>query len=327
MDGQFPNMNNLSPLPDKRKPSTHLGLEQLADYHFGKLSLSDESLAREHLVTCQECALELIGLAAFCDPEEDDLSQPSSAQVAYVWSTLQTQTPPVSDSLRSRRSSVFRLGQWISPPRLAYLLAAASIVLTLSLGIWLLSLNRKNQTLIVELRQGHNAHEQEKLAAQNARMAADKKIEEALRQRDEARDRLERLAAQSERSRRQASEPQLKVSIADLVVDKSVTRGSEDPKVYLIELSPEITAFTLIIPWFELNPPYSDYAILIKNRNGATILNRKGLHYEPTEGFTPVLPRRLFPAGEYSFSVYGLGHGGKTTLQEGIARISYKKRR
>jgi hypothetical protein len=201
-----------------------------------------------------------------------------------------------------------RLRQLTFSLRPAYALAAFSLVLSLSMAAWVVSLNREKRELIARLSR-----------EQGARDALSEEVENTRRRGAEARARAEQLEAQVNELKR----PQLNVQIIDL--PPGGVRGGGDPSLVDIELLPGETRFDLILP-----PPeqdYPDYAIEILDRNGAPVVNEKGLTPHKKAGvFTISFPRESLPPGEYRFNVYGVGRGKKTRVSGGVFRIRYKQR-
>jgi len=286
----------------------HLTVEQLADYHFKKLPHNEAERTQDHLVMCRECTSLLLDLAEFCAPGENESSQPSRAE------SEAGRQPPFQAAPQAPSSLFQRLRELIFPLRSVYAFAALSLVLSLSLAAWIMSLKRENRGLIARLNQGQIARDAE----------AAREIEETQRQRDEARTRSEQLEAQLDTSRREIDElmrPQLNVPIIDLPL--GATRAQGDSRLD-IELPAGAARFVLVLPAPPPEQNYPDYAIEIHNRRGAPVVDEKGLRPDPTGGFTIALPRGLFPAGEYRFNVYGIGRGKRTRVSGGVARIRYK---
>jgi hypothetical protein len=271
----------------------HLEVEQLAAYHFEELPDDEAERVQDHLVMCRDCASRLLDLAAFCAPGEDELSQP----------------PPTE----FKPSFFQRLRDLIFPLRPAYALAALSLALSLSLAAWIISLRRQNQALITQVNQRQIARDAE----------AKKEIEEALRRSVEARKQVEEIKGELDKTLRERDElrkPQLNITIADLPLGE--TRAPGDPRP-VIKPDAGGAFFILLIP----DPPepyYSKYAIEILDRNRAPVMDERGLRRDSEGGFTMLAPRQLFPPGEYSFNIYGLGRGGRTRVMGGVISIRDK---
>lgn len=327
-DEDFKDLNNLSSSLDdggQTQAGNHLQLDQLEDYHDGALSPDEEVLVQQHLAICRHCATRLLDWAAFCDPEQFETNLPSQVEIDAAWAEFKPKLQSLTQASQvvpSSRTPLWqRLGGWIFSPRPAYSLAAIAIVFSLALVFWIISLNREKQALIAQLNQGRSTYEQEQLAAQNALEAANEEIAKARHERDDALRREKEPTAQVDKPSQAAGEPLLDVETVNVNVDNQ-ERGKADK---VIELSSKTSSFIFRIPWYELDPPYDDYSILIKDRTNKPVLDRRGLHYESKQGFSPVLPRKLFSTGEYTFEVYGHIRGSKTLLQTGTASIKFNK--
>lgn len=293
------------------RAGAHLDSETLVAYHSKQLSADESSRTQDHLVTCRECTSLLLDLAELCAPEEAEPSRPSQAESEAGWARLQ----PLFQTAPQAPLSLFqRIRELVFPLRSIHALAALSLVLSLSLAFWIMSLKRENQELLAQVSQRQNARDAE----------AAKEIEEAQRQRDEARAQARQLEEQADRSRREIDEltkPQLNAPIIDLPLGETRSQGASRP---VIEIPAGAARFTVVIPAPASERNYPDYAIEILNQSGAPVVNERGLRPDPESGFTITLPRRLFPAGEYRFNVYGLGRGGRVRVSGDIVRIRYK---
>lgn len=326
-----PNESPLS-LAAEAQAQAHPTLERLADYHLGKLSSDEESRAQRHLVRCRECASQLLDLAAFYEPSDD--ASPTQVDAAWRRFHPRMQTlPQATRSLRlSKTSGVWRHGGLFFPLRPAHALAALALGVSVLLAVWILSLNRENETLLAQLNQGQTVREQERVATQKVLAEAGKEIEEAQRRRDEARNQPEQFAKQPKKPPRPAAEPLLNVPHVDLSLDGAdtldETRGSgqtrpQNESSQLIKLRKDTVSFALTIPASTLGLHYPDYAIEITNQQDTAILTTRGLRYDSDVGFSLSLPCRLLPEGEYTFKVYGLSRGARTLVSRGVARIQY----
>ncbi len=296
--------------------SAHLTPNQLVAYHFRQLSEDEAEQIQIHLVKCRECASLLLDLADFCAPGEDPASQLSPTEFEAAWAELRARlplSPQPPRSLPSSEPSFYqRLRRLMFSFRPAYALATLSLVLSLALAAWVVSLNWEKQGLIAQLNQG-----------QDGREALTKQIEETQRQGDEARKRVEQMKGELDKTRRERDEllkPQLNVPVVDL--PRGETRAPGDPRP-VIKPDAKGAFFTLLIP----DPPephYPEYAIEILDQSRATVVNEKGLIRDPEGGFAILLPRHLFPPGEYRFNVYGLGRGGRRQVMGEVITIRYK---
>ncbi len=277
---------------------THRTPDELAAYHFHQLSAAEEEEIQDHLVTCRACTLLLLDLADLCATEPQEASAVLTAEAI--------------PEAQSSASFFERLREQLSAFRLLPALAVLSLLLSLAFGFWAFSLRREKQMLLAQLTQQQTERE-----AVNAQAIA-----AAQQHRDEARTRAEQLTAELDKTRREKDEltkPQLNAPI--LTPLPGDTRSNTQPA---IELSANATRFMLVIPAATPEAKYPDYGIEILNASGTSVVNEKGLVFNPDSGFTILLPSRLFPAGEYRVKVFGLRRGAKTSVAETVVRLRYK---
>jgi hypothetical protein len=285
----------------------HRTPDELAAYHFHQLSADQEEDLQDHLVTCRACTLLLLDLAELCATEPKETRVPASSET-----TTASRTPRQPSAAPAPRTFFQRLREQFFGFRLLPASAVLLFVCSVALGAWALSLRRERQTLVAQLTQ----QQTEQAAVRAQEIAA------AQQQRDEAHTRAEQLAAELEktkRAREELAKPQPNIPI---VTPLPGDTRSHTPQA--IELSDQATRFTLVIPATAPATKYSDYALEILNQSGTTIVNEKGLAFQPDSGFTILLPSRLFPAGEYRVKVFGLGRGAKVSVAETVVRLRYK---
>lgn len=117
-------------------PEPHPGPELLAAYHAGELTEPEEHRLQDHLVGCPECAALLLDLDGLSDPGFGAGSLPPADQEA-LWKSLQAEIHeegPLAPVVPLRRST--------AAPRWLQALAAALLVATLGLSVWVASLRR-----------------------------------------------------------------------------------------------------------------------------------------------------------------------------------------
>jgi hypothetical protein len=109
----------------------HLEPDELAAYHSGEMAPDEEERARAHLVACRECAGLLLDLEDLTDPGPGspisgtgDIGDIGDMGKAAVW--------------RNLRKEIGRAG----PPRWLQAAAAALLVSTIGLSVWVASLRR-----------------------------------------------------------------------------------------------------------------------------------------------------------------------------------------
>jgi len=109
---------------------------ELAAYHEGELSLERERQIQDHLAACRECAGLLLDLDGLADPSFGAASGlASKSEKEAVWRRLRDDIHPPAPVVPIRRPA-------LSSPRWLQALAAALLVATLGLSLWVASLQR-----------------------------------------------------------------------------------------------------------------------------------------------------------------------------------------
>lgn len=125
-------------------PEPHPEPEALAAYHAGELTEPEERRLQDHLVSCPECAALLLDLDGLSDPAFGAGSLAPADQEA-LWRSLQAEIrkeeAPVS------LAPVVPLRRRILSPPWLPALAAALLVATIGLSVWVVSLRRTIDTL------------------------------------------------------------------------------------------------------------------------------------------------------------------------------------
>ncbi|HEY4564786.1 MAG TPA: zf-HC2 domain-containing protein [Thermoanaerobaculia bacterium] len=123
---------------------SHPEPELLAAYHAGELTEPEERRLQDHLVGCPECAALLLDLDGLSDPGFGAGSLAAADQEA-LWQSLQSEIRkeeapvPLAPVVPLRRRA-------LSPPWLPAL-AAALLAVTIGLSAWVVSLQRKVDSL------------------------------------------------------------------------------------------------------------------------------------------------------------------------------------
>jgi hypothetical protein len=112
----------------------HPDTEELASYHAGALAPAEEKRIQDHLLLCQECSATLLDIARFADPEDDGAGLPEGLADA-VWEGVASQIRPTVLPFPQRAAAQ----HW---PRGLTALAAALLVTTIGLSVWVASLRR-----------------------------------------------------------------------------------------------------------------------------------------------------------------------------------------
>jgi len=117
-------------------PEPHPKPKMLAAYHAGELTEPEERRLQDHLVGCPECAALLLDLDGLGRPEFGAGSLAPADQEA-LWRSLQAEIrkeEPLAPVIPMRRQSA--ASRWLPA------LAAALLVATLGLSVWVASLRR-----------------------------------------------------------------------------------------------------------------------------------------------------------------------------------------
>jgi hypothetical protein len=127
----------------------HLDPDELAAYHAGELSPEGERRVQDHLVRCRECAALLLDLDGLGDPDFGREEVLPAGAADTIWEGVREQIRREADPLapiipleaRRARSTALRSPRWLQA------LAASLLVATLSLSLWVASLQRTVQEL------------------------------------------------------------------------------------------------------------------------------------------------------------------------------------
>jgi hypothetical protein len=114
-----------------RQAGPHLEPDELAAYHAGELAANDAERALGHLVACPECTGLLLDLNALMEPKPDAAPAVSDHGKAAVWRNLREEIG--HPEIGRRRSS---------PPFWLSAIAAALLVSTVGLSVWVANLRR-----------------------------------------------------------------------------------------------------------------------------------------------------------------------------------------
>ncbi|HEX9943142.1 MAG TPA: zf-HC2 domain-containing protein [Thermoanaerobaculia bacterium] len=135
----------LAELAAARGSEPHPDPDELAAYHAGELSPERESRIQDHLAACRECAALLLDLDSLADPGFGAGS--GAAGKEDVWQRLRDEAPMRKEGTASAPVVPFRRRTVPSSPRWLQTLAAALLVATVGLSLWVSSLRRTVQEL------------------------------------------------------------------------------------------------------------------------------------------------------------------------------------
>ncbi len=294
----------------------HITPERLIAYHQGELSSEDERRIQDHLVVCRECTALLLDLEAFPALDQRGARPLSDADVAAAWQEMKSRIQP-REAMGFFAGARQWFGMMLSPARLPYAIAASLFIVSLALTAWIVSLRQENQHLMARLKALPAGQDQDLASIKESLQEARRRLAEAARRDEQYRTQI----AQLQQSLEDLSQPQVNMPIADLYPQEFI-RGQEEA-IKAIEVPSGANFFALI-----LNVPdqrsYASYALEIADRDGRAIWRGRGLRMSSYNNFTVMLPRRLFPAGEYRIALYGLRDGRRELVERYALRIRYQ---
>lgn len=277
---------------NRRSDSECLTEEVLARAVAGELDQAERERMADHLASCSDCAKEY-----------------SAAKSIKAWADENAPARPIPFP-EPRRRRLY----------LPYAIAASLLVVSVLLGVLLISKSRENQRLVAEANNRHTAEttESRRLLEETTRRAeqesaARRAAEEELARRD--------AAAKSTILPKRSVTSQANVPIIDLNPQDG-GRGNQNPTAATVQLSPDTDLFTLILN-LSGEDSSRDYSLEITDRNNRTIWTTRNLRKSPYNNFTVALRRRSFPAGEYRLKIYGLRDGRRQLIEEYAIRLIY----
>jgi Putative zinc-finger len=120
---------------------SHPEPEMLAAYHAGELTEPEERRLQDHLLGCPECAALLLDLDGLSDPGFGASSLAPADQEA-LWRSLQAEIRKEEPAIPASVAPVVPLRRRAASPRWLQALAAALLVATIGLSVWVASLRR-----------------------------------------------------------------------------------------------------------------------------------------------------------------------------------------
>jgi len=295
----------------------------------GDLEQSERERTADHLATCSDCAKEYQALRLL-KPWVEEVSARDGARVIplTIADNGQSHSTAVGPMMQEAHIGSRRVSFY-----LPYAVAAASLILSLALGVLLISKSRENQRLVAEVNN------------QSTQNVEDRKTEEALaesrRLLEETNRRVQqetaaRRLAEEELAKRKATEkssgptgqssrpafaPDVNVPIIDLN-PHDAGRGEQNSRPAAVQLPPETDVFTLILN-LGGDDASNSYSLEVTDRSNKTIWVSRNLRKSPYNNFTVAMHRRSFPAGEYRLKIYGLRNGRQELVEEYAIRLAY----
>ena len=292
----------------------------------GELPQEERQQVTEHLMTCADCVEEYRLAHSLKD---------WSVQAALAATESQSVTAESQSHLKEKVGSVRptfwqRLTGLLSPAALPYAMAAAMLIVSLTLALWVASLHKQSQQLAAQLNEQLSEQKQmndklEKDASTTAQALEDTKTElqEARKQLAETEQRSadsEKLLAESRNRTTDFSKPQINVPIVDIAPESAVRGGGKEN---LVRVPKTAHLFTVILNLVGQSS-YPIYAIEIFDARDKLVWSGQGLRKSPENTFTLALPDNLFPAAQYRIKLYGLQGKQKDLVQDYTMRVQYQ---
>ncbi|HEY8462323.1 MAG TPA: hypothetical protein VIM99_18185 [Blastocatellia bacterium] len=299
--------------------------EQFARAVTGEMGQQERAQMARHLVACSDCAEEyriLRSLKPLAEQAEAILAA-STATVAPEISPA----PPADEIEAARPWALWRrLAAFASPPRAA-LAFVALILISLALGLRVVSLRRGNEREIAMLNRELAERDRALASVKESLDETRRRLDEAVRRSNQEKTggdskRYEDEIARLRRSVAELSRPQLDAPIEDLD-PSSLTRGDDTDAAKKIELPPTANFFTLILH-ITGQQPFPAYAVEIFDSNGEQVWAGRRLRMGADYRVNLTLSRRMFPAGRYLIKLHGLRDGKQELVADYAVLVSYQ---
>lgn len=285
----------------------------------GKLGASERARVAEHLAHCAYCAEEYrIALSV-----NEWAAQSADHYASLFPARIVPATPP--PNWRSRLTGQLKHLPSFSPLTMA--MTAALLLLTLALGVWLLTMRQQNRVLVAQLNQQHNE------AAENAPLR--ERIEELERRQSELSAQSagqqtagqEALTAENERLKRELyelSKPQLDPPQIDVDpnVETRAASGSGKDTVTTFNIPPSASSFTINLPGAG-SKPSPNYLIELVDAKTNKVVWSGPRQQDKETTFTLTLVKRSLPAGKYRIRVSGLNGRQRELIYNYDIQVNY----
>ncbi len=291
----------------------------------GEMSQVEREQAADHLASCSNCASEFrlvrtlrpwaeevgqaLGASAVKADETDLISDPNA-----VRSLLRGLEGPVA-----QRSTLWqRFAALLSPARAAFALAASLLIL-LALGGWLVLSRKESNDQIARLKEQVAEREREMDSTKKSLDQAQRRIEEersetTVKQYEEESARLRRTIAD-------LSSPQLDIPIVDLDPGGAI-RGGPKEAATLIEAPGTANLITMILN-FPGQQQYSSYEVEIIDQRGKQVWRGRSTRQSQANSLNVTIARGLVPDGRYLIKLFGLRNGKKEPVADYPVTIRY----
>lgn len=288
-----------------------LSFELLVRAGEGNLRREERESAAKHLAACADCSDEYrVALAV-----NEWAAQPATQR--SLPPGLVVHTPP-PENWRRRLALLIKRRASFSP--LALAITTALLLVTLGLGVWLLTLRQQNQTLVARLNEQRD---------QFAESPPDASAEDQQRRQSEPTAQpagQEDLKAENQKLKKELAElsqPQLNLPQMD-VDPNDETRGSSGvkDKIAAFNVPPASSYFTINLPGAG-SKPFAHYVIDLMDAKTNKVVWSGQRRQDKETTFTLTLAKRGIPAGQYRIRVYGLDGKGRQLLSNYDIQINY----
>jgi hypothetical protein len=313
----------------QRARATSRGAECLSEDQFaraatGEMGQQERAQMASHLAGCSDCVEEYRALRSL---------RPLAEQAeAILAARVAPEAPEIRPKLRAveradARPAAFwrRFTALASPVRAAFALAAL-LLISFSLGLWLILLHQGSDREIAQLNRELAERDRSLASARESLDETRRRLEETIRRYEQEKTgsdskRYEDEIARLRQSIAELSRPQIDMPIVDL--DSSdPTRGNTTGEATKIEPPPTANFFTLILN-ITGQQTRSTYAVEIIDSNGKLVWRGQKLRTGPDYKVNLTLARPMFPAGRYLIKLYGQRNGKQEPVADYPVLISY----
>jgi len=287
----------------------------------GEMSQQERIGMAHHLTTCSHCVEEyriIRSLKPWVEKAQTVAASDISTQATIIpiRRERESERQPARYGLAARRS-----------PRNSAFALAASVLIILALGGWLL-LNRQEQNnQIARLDEQLEERDRALASAQESLDRTRRELEEAIRSNEQKKANADNQQSEREeeisrlrQTVKEITRPQIDVPIIDL--DPSPVRSGEREKSDRIEVPRTASFLTLILNFS--GESYPQYEVEIFDNRGKRVWNGQRARKSDVRSLNLTLARSLIPNGQYLIKLYGLKSGSKELLASYAVTINYQ---
>ncbi|MCI0489044.1 MAG: hypothetical protein L0229_20825 [Blastocatellia bacterium] len=297
--------------------------DQFARAVAGEMNREDRLRMANHLIVCADCTEEyriLRSLKSWAEEAERTLASSVDAD-----SRSETLQPPIRIAeKKAARSPRNRFAVLLSSPGTSLALAA-SLLIVLTSGVWLV-LNRQEQNQeITRLNQQVAEQERSLESAEESLEETRRRLEAALAEQEKPGQDPKAYEEEIARLRRMIAElsrPQLDAPIIDLDPAGAI-RGGPERTTTKVEVPDTANSLTLILN-FSGRKQHSRYLVEVLNDGGRSVWRGEAKRNSQIYSLNLTLSRRLVPAGRYLIKLYGFEDGEKELVADYSVLISYR---